>query len=84
MSETESQKKGSSSENEDHVNHENENATEHAETRDGSATEHVKKHYDQGDTIPITERDVESTRKERPWDSEEEKENIITFKRLCS
>ena len=82
MSETESQKKGSSSENEDHVNHEN--ATEHAETRDGSATEHVKKHYDQGDIIPITERDVESTRKERPWDSEEEKENIITFKRLCS
>ena len=44
MSDTESQEKGSSSENEDPANPEN--ATEHAETRDESATDHVKKPYD--------------------------------------
>ena len=32
--------------------------------------------------IPITEGDRESPRKKRPWDSEEEKESTITFKRI--
>ena len=32
--------------------------------------------------IPITEDDGESPRKNRPWDSEEEKENTMTFKRI--
>ena len=80
MSDTESQGKGSSSENEDPVNPEN--ATEHAEARDESAIEHVKKTYDQGDIIPITEGDGKSPRKKRPWDSEEEKESTMTFKRI--
>ena len=71
MSDTESQEKGSSSENEDPVNPEN--ASEHAETRDESAIEHVNKPYDQGDIIPITDGDGESPRKKRPWDFEEEK-----------
>ena len=44
MSDTESQEKGSSGETEDTVIPEN--ATEHAETRDESAIEHVKKPYD--------------------------------------
>ena len=72
MGDTESHEKGSSSENEDPVN--SENATEHAETRDKSAIEYVKKPYDQGDG--------ESLRKKRPWDSEEEKERTMTFKRI--
>ena len=80
MSDTESQDKSSSSENKDPVNPEN--ATEHAETSDESAIEHVKKPYDQGDIIPITENDRESPRKKRPWDSEEEKESTMTFKRI--
>ena len=50
MSDTQSQEKGSCSENEDPVNPEN--VTEYAETWDESATEHVKKPYDQGDIIP--------------------------------
>ena len=49
MSDTESQEKGSSRENEDPVNAES--ATEHAETRDESAIDHVKKPYDKGDMI---------------------------------
>ena len=81
MSDTESQEKDSSSENEEPV--QPENGTEHAETRDESAIEHVKKPYDQGDIIPITAGDGESPRKMRPWDSEEEKENTMTFKRMC-
>ena len=76
MSGTESQEKSSSSENEDPVNPEN--ATGHAETWTESATEHVKKPYDQGDIIPIAEGDGESPK--RPWDSEKEKESTITFK----
>ena len=80
MNDTESQEKGSSSENEDPVNPEN--ATEHAETRDESAIEHVKKPYEQGDMIPIAEGDGESPRKKRPWGSEEEKERTMTFKRI--
>ena len=52
MSDTESQDKGSSSEDEDPVNPEN--ATEHAETKDESAIEPLKKPYDQGDIMPIT------------------------------
>ena len=63
-------KKDSSSEIEDPVNPKN--ATEHDETRNESAIEHVKKPYDQGDIIPITEGDGESSRKKRPWDSKEE------------
>ena len=51
-------------------------ATDHAETWVESAIEHVKKHYDQGDIMPITEGDGESPRK-RPWDYEEEKENTM-------
>ena len=78
MSNTESQEKGIPSESEDPVNPEN--ATEHAETRDESGIEHVKKPYDQGDVIPI----MESPRKKGPWDSEEEKENTMTFKRIRS
>ena len=74
------QEKGSSPGNEDHVNPEN--ATEHPETRNESAIEHVKKPYDQGDMIPITEGGGKSPRKKRPWDSEEEKENTMTFKRI--
>ena len=80
MSDTESQDKGSSSENEDPVNPEN--ATEHAETKNESAIEPLKKPYDQGDIIPITEGDRESPRKKRPWNSEEEKESTMTFKRV--
>ena len=81
MSDTESQEKGSSSKNENPANPEN--ATEHAENRDQSAIEHVKKPYDQGDIIPITEGDGESPRKKKgPWDSKEEKENAITFDRI--
>ena len=80
MSDTESQDKGSTSESEDPVNPENE--TEHAETRDESAIEPVKKPYNQGDIIPIAEGDGESPRKKRPWDSEEEKERAVTFKRI--
>ena len=80
FSDTESQEKGSSSKNEDPVNPEN--ATEHAETRDESAIEHVKKHYEQGDMITIAEGDEEPPRKKRPWDSEEEKERTMTFKRI--
>ena len=80
MNDTESQDKVSSSENEDPVNPEN--ATEHAETSDESAIVHVKKPYDQGDIILITEVDRESLRKKRPWDSEEEKESTMTFKRI--
>ena len=79
MSDTESQEKGSSSENEDPVNPEN--ANEQAEARDKSANEHVKKPYDQGDIIPITEGDGKSQRKKRPLDSDEKKENTMTFKR---
>ena len=79
MSDTESQEKGSSRENEDPVNPEN--ATGHAETRDESAIEHGKKPYDQGDIIPITEGDGESPRKMRPWDYEEEKESTMAFQR---
>ena len=30
----------------------------------------------------ITEGDGESPRKKRPWDSEDEKQNIMTFKRI--
>ena len=74
MSGTESQENGSSIENKEPVN--SENATEHAETRDESAIEHVRKPYDQGDIIPITEggwriskkntlEDFEIPRKER-------------------
>ena len=81
MNDTESQEKGSSSENEDPFNPEN--ATEHAKTSAESAIEHVKKSYDQGDIIPITEGDGESPRKKRPWDSVEEKESIMTFKKIC-
>ena len=80
MSDTESQEKGSSSENEDPVNPEN--ATEHAETRDKNAIEHVKKPYEQGGIILITEVDGESPGKRRPWDYEEEKESTMTFKRI--
>ena len=47
MSKTE----GQESKNEDHGNPEC--ATEHAETRDKSVTEHVKKPYSQGDIITI-------------------------------
>ena len=50
MSDTQSQEKDSCSENKDPVNPEN--VTEYAETSDESATEHVKKPYDQGDIIP--------------------------------
>ena len=32
--------------------------------------------------IPITKDDGESPRKNRPWDSDEEKENTMTFKRI--
>ena len=77
MSDTESQEKGSLSENENPVNPEN--VTEHAETRDESAIEHVKKPYDQGDIIHITEGDGESPGKRRPWDYEEEKESTMIF-----
>ena len=80
MNDTERQDKISSSENEDPVNPEN--ATEHAETSDESAIVHVKKPYDQSDIILITEGDRESLRKKRPWDSEEEKESTMTFKRI--
>ena len=80
MIDTESQEKGSSSENDDPVNPEN--ATEHAETREESAIEHVKKTYDQGDIILITEGDGESPRKTRLWDSEKEKESTMTFQRI--
>ena len=80
FSDTESQEKGSSSKNEDPVNPEN--ATEHAETRDESAIEHVKKPYEQGDMITIAGGDEEPPRKKRPWDSEEEKERTMTFKRI--
>ena len=78
MSDSESQEKGSSSENEDPFNLKN--VTQHAETRNESAIEHVKKPYDQGDII--TESDGDSPRKKRHWDSEEEKESTITFKRI--
>ena len=64
MSDTESQEKGSFSENEDTVNPEN--ATEHAESRDESAIEQVKKAYDQVEIIPVTEGDGESPRKKKP------------------
>ena len=80
MSDSESQEKGSSSENEDPVNPKS--ATEHAETTDESAIEHVKKPYEQGDIIHIAEGDGESPGKKRPWDSEEEKERTMTFKRI--
>ena len=70
----------SSSENEDPVNPEN--ANEHAGTRDESAIEHLKKPYEQGDIIPIAEGEGETPRKKRPWDSEEEKERTMTFKRI--
>ena len=80
MSDTESHEKGSSSENEESANFEN--ATKHAETSYESAIEHVKKPYDQGDIIPITEGDGESPRKKKTWDFEEEKENTMTFKRM--
>ena len=80
MSDTGSQEKGSSSENKDPVN--SENVTEHADTRDEIAIEHIKKSYDKGDIIPITEVDGESPVKNRPWDSEEEKENTMTSKRM--
>ena len=73
-------RKGISSKIEDPVNPEN--ATEHAETRNESAIEHVKKPYGQGDIIPITEGDGESSRKKRPWDSKEEEESTMTFKRI--
>ena len=42
----------------------------------------VKKLYDQGDIIPITEGDRESSRKMRPWDSKEEEESTLTFQRI--
>ena len=77
MSDSESQEKGSSSENEDPFNLKN--VTQHAETKNESAIEHVKKPYDQGDII--TESDGDSPRKKRHWDSEEEKESTITFKK---
>ena len=70
VSDTENQEKGSPNENEDPANLENTN--EHAKTRYQSTIEHVKKHYGQGDIIPITEGDGESPRKRRPCDSEEE------------
>ena len=73
------QKKGSFSDNEDPVSPEND--TEHAETRDESAIEHVKKPNDQGNIIRITEDDGESPRKKRLWDSKEEKEMV--FKKIC-
>ena len=73
-------RKGISSKIEDPVNPEN--ATEHSETRNESAIEHVKKPYGQGDIIPITEGDGESSRKKRPWDSKEEEESTMTFKRI--
>ena len=80
MSDTESKEKGSSSQNEDPVNPES--ATENAKTRDKNAIELIRKPYDQGDIILITEGDGESPRKKRLWDSEEEKENTMTFKRI--
>ena len=42
--------------------------------------EHVKKPYDQGYIIPITEGDGESLRKKRSWDPIEGKKDIITLK----
>ena len=80
MSDTENREKDSSSENGDPVNPEN--ATEHAETRDESVIEHVKKPYEQGDIIPIAEGDGESPIKKGPWGSEEGKERTMTFKRI--
>ena len=80
MSDTESHEEGSSSENEGPVNFEN--ATRHAETRDESAIDHVKKSYDKGDIIPVTEGDGESPIKKKPWNFEEEKENTMTLKRI--
>ena len=55
MSDSESQEKGSSSENEDPFNLKN--VTQHAETRNESAIEHVKKPYDQGDIITESDGD---------------------------
>ena len=74
MSDTESQEKGSSNEKKDPVNPEN--VTELAETRNESTIEQVKKAYDQGDIITITEVHGKSPRKKGHWDSRKKRKTL--------
>ena len=77
MSDTKSQEKGSSSENEDPVTPK----MPLSMLKPGMKVPlNTLKPYDQGDIIPITEGDGESPRKKRPWDSKEEKESTMMFK----